>query len=82
MKRRRSASCWAMKAAGVEFIDENGGGPGVRPRKQQQKRRMTQPAQLSGYALPGPEAPSWRAVGRSASRWRVAGSFSRWRNFG
>ena len=38
MKRRRSASCWAMKAAGVEFIDENGGGPGVRLRKQQQKR--------------------------------------------
>ena len=38
MKRRRSASCWAMKAAGVEFIDENGGGPRVRLRKQQQKR--------------------------------------------
>ena len=24
---------WALEAAGVEFIDENGGGPGVRLRK-------------------------------------------------
>jgi transcriptional regulator with XRE-family HTH domain len=29
----------ALEAAGVEFIDENGGGPGVRLRKRQQKRR-------------------------------------------
>jgi len=29
----------AFEAAGVEFIDENGGGPGVRRRKQQQKRK-------------------------------------------
>ena len=29
----------AMEAAGVEFIDENGGGPGVRLRKPQQTRR-------------------------------------------
>jgi hypothetical protein len=28
----------AFEAAGVEFIDENGGGPGVRLRKQQQKK--------------------------------------------
>jgi hypothetical protein len=28
----------ALEAAGVEFIDENGGGPGVRLRKRQQKR--------------------------------------------
>jgi len=28
-----------LKAAGVEFIDANGGGPGVRLRKQQQKKR-------------------------------------------
>ena len=28
----------ALKRAGVEFIDENGGGPGVRLRKRQQKR--------------------------------------------
>jgi transcriptional regulator with XRE-family HTH domain len=27
-----------LKKAGVEFIDENGGGPGVRLRKRQQKR--------------------------------------------
>ena len=27
------ASGRALKAAGVEFIDENGGGPGVRLRK-------------------------------------------------
>jgi transcriptional regulator with XRE-family HTH domain len=28
----------AFEAAGVEFIDENGGGPGVRLRKGQQKK--------------------------------------------
>jgi ribosome-binding protein aMBF1 (putative translation factor) len=28
----------ALESAGVEFIDENGGGPGVRLRKRQQKR--------------------------------------------
>jgi transcriptional regulator with XRE-family HTH domain len=28
----------AFEAAGVDFIDENGGGPGVRLRKRQQKR--------------------------------------------
>ena len=28
----------AFEAAGVEFIEENGGGPGVRLRKRQQKR--------------------------------------------
>jgi ribosome-binding protein aMBF1 (putative translation factor) len=28
----------ALESAGVEFINENGGGPGVRLRKQQQKR--------------------------------------------
>jgi transcriptional regulator with XRE-family HTH domain len=27
----------ALEAAGVEFIDENGGGPGVRLRERQQK---------------------------------------------
>jgi len=30
---------WALEAAGVEFIDENGGGPGVRLRKRQQKKK-------------------------------------------
>ena len=29
----------AVEAAGVEFIDENGGGPGVRLRKGSQKKR-------------------------------------------
>jgi transcriptional regulator with XRE-family HTH domain len=29
----------ALKRAGVEFIDENGGGPGVRLRKRQQKKK-------------------------------------------
>jgi hypothetical protein len=29
----------AFELAGVEFIDENGGGPGVRLKKRQQKRR-------------------------------------------
>jgi hypothetical protein len=29
----------ALEAAGVEFIDENGGGPGVRLRKGSQKKR-------------------------------------------
>ena len=28
----------AFESAGVEFIDENGGGPGVRLRKRQQQR--------------------------------------------
>ena len=28
----------ALEVAGVEFIDENGGGPGVRLRKRHQKR--------------------------------------------
>jgi transcriptional regulator with XRE-family HTH domain len=28
----------ALEAAGVEFIDENGGGPGVRMRNQQQQK--------------------------------------------
>jgi hypothetical protein len=28
----------AIEAAGIEFIDENGGGPGVRLRKRQQKK--------------------------------------------
>ena len=28
----------ALKRAGVEFIDENGGGPGVRLRKRQHKK--------------------------------------------
>ena len=28
----------ALEAAGVEFVDENGGGPGVRLRKRQQKK--------------------------------------------
>jgi transcriptional regulator with XRE-family HTH domain len=28
----------ALKRAGIEFIDENGGGPGVRLRKRQQKK--------------------------------------------
>jgi hypothetical protein len=28
----------ALEVAGIEFIDENGGGPGVRLRKRQQKK--------------------------------------------
>jgi transcriptional regulator with XRE-family HTH domain len=29
----------ALESAGIEFINENGGGPGVRLRKRQQKNR-------------------------------------------
>jgi hypothetical protein len=29
----------AIEAAGIEFIDENGGGPGVRLKRRQQKRK-------------------------------------------
>jgi hypothetical protein len=29
----------ALESAGVEFIDENGGGPGLRLRKRPQKKR-------------------------------------------
>ena len=32
----------ALESAGVQFIDENGGGPGVRLRKRQQKKRLAQ----------------------------------------
>jgi transcriptional regulator with XRE-family HTH domain len=32
----------ALEAAGVEFIDENGGGPGVRLRKRQRSKRVTE----------------------------------------
>jgi hypothetical protein len=35
---RTLLSC-ALEAAGVEFIDENGGGPGVRHRKAPLKKR-------------------------------------------
>jgi hypothetical protein len=28
-----------LEAAGIEFIDENGGGPGVRLRKRQQSKQ-------------------------------------------
>ena len=52
-KERRQVSVAAVEAirralrrAGVEFIDENGGGPGVRLRKRQQKRK-TQEASRS-----------------------------------
>ena len=38
----------ALKSAGVEFIDENGGGPGVRLRKRQQKRAEPPDHQNSG----------------------------------
>jgi hypothetical protein len=34
-----SAIRTAFEAAGVEFIDENGGGPGVRLKKRQQKKK-------------------------------------------
>jgi len=44
-KRRRVVSAAAVKSiqdalirSGIEFIDENGGGPGVRLRKRQPKR--------------------------------------------
>jgi transposase len=30
---------WAFESAGVEFIDENGGGPGVRLRKSPKQKR-------------------------------------------
>jgi predicted transcriptional regulator len=33
-----SALTKALEAAGIEFINENGGGPGVRLRKRQQKK--------------------------------------------
>ncbi len=37
-ERTVDAISYALEAAGVEFIDENGGGPGVRLRKRQQKK--------------------------------------------
>ena len=35
---RRSILGDALEAAGIEFIDENGGGPGVRLKKPHKKR--------------------------------------------
>jgi hypothetical protein len=35
---KRSGLRQALEAAGVEFIDENGGGPGVRLRKGHRKK--------------------------------------------
>jgi len=32
-RHKLEAMCRALEAAGVEFIDQNGGGPGVRLRK-------------------------------------------------
>jgi transcriptional regulator with XRE-family HTH domain len=40
----------ALEKAGVEFIDEDGGGPGVRLRKA--KRKAKQQLQCFGLALP------------------------------
>jgi hypothetical protein len=31
----------ALESAGIEFIDENGGGPGVRLRKRQRAKKPT-----------------------------------------
>jgi transcriptional regulator with XRE-family HTH domain len=46
-KERRQVSAAAVEAiqmalnrAGVEFIEQNGGGPGVRLRKRQEKKRL------------------------------------------
>ena len=33
------AICEALERAGVEFIDENGGGPGLRLRKRQRAKK-------------------------------------------
>jgi hypothetical protein len=38
----------ALEAAGVEFIDENGGGPEVRLRKRHQKKSSTPAVQYAG----------------------------------
>src|ERR1700726_4348566 len=38
----------ALETAGVEFIDENGGGPGVRLRKRQSKRTEYRSTPLNG----------------------------------
>ena len=37
-RRRRAPLEAVLKRAGIEFIDENGGGPGVRLRKRAQER--------------------------------------------
>ena len=53
-----------LEAAGVEFIDEDGGGPGVRLRNRRQKRLTSQPQATSG---PTP----WEAVGQQPPRLRT-----------
>jgi hypothetical protein len=37
-KRATLEVIWRAESAGIEFIDENGGGPGVRLRKRQAKK--------------------------------------------
>lgn len=40
-KEAVEAICDALKKAGIEFIDENGGGPGVRYRKASKSRKKS-----------------------------------------
>jgi hypothetical protein len=40
----------ALEPAGIEFIDENGGGPGVRLRKRQQKKKTQEGANSAAHA--------------------------------
>jgi hypothetical protein len=40
-----------LEAAGIEFIDDNGGGPGVRLRKRQREKKaqIIAPSALAGH---------------------------------
>jgi hypothetical protein len=40
----------ALESAGIEFIDENGGGPGVRLRRRQQKKKKQDAARSATHA--------------------------------
>jgi hypothetical protein len=63
---RADGDAWEEAAAGVEFIDENGGGPGARLKKnplaqhRRRSKKVAEPARLSRHAEEParPELPS------------------------
>jgi hypothetical protein len=58
----------ALEAAGVEFIDENGGGPGVRLRKRNGKRLSRAHPQDARVACEA-GVDTWSLGLRARSRW-------------
>ena len=59
----------ALEAAGVEFIDENGGGPGVRLRKRQGKTPTPRPTLISPKLRPPLSYCELEALGEARARY-------------